>query len=121
MRYIITNKSNYTYLLHYETLKGLIYHEGSQSDKPSESCGVVQRGSVEGSIAHRVFVLVTVSAGQPAQTFKWAGVGTHQNKVHWGNPSAAPPSVCTLSGSGGPIRWTDRHLWENDSIYGEKY
>lgn len=76
----------------------------------------MQRGSVEGSIAHRVFVLVTVSAGQPAQTFKWAGVGTHQNKVHWGNPSAAPPSVCTLSGSGGPTRWTDRHLWENDSI-----
>lgn len=55
MRYIITNKSNYTQLLHNETLKGLIDHKGSQSDKPSESCGVVQRGSVEGSIAHKSF------------------------------------------------------------------
>lgn len=119
---IITNKGNFTSLLHNETLKGLVYQEGSHSGLPSESCGAVQRGSVEGSIAHRdFFVLVPVYAGQPTKPFKWAGARTHQNTVHWGNPSAAPPSACTRSGSGGPIRWTGRHLWEKRQHYSVKH
>lgn len=71
-------------------------------------------GSVEGSVIQSC--LVAVNAAQAAQTFYRADADTHQNKVHWGNPSAARPSVCTLSGSGGPIRWRDHHLWKNKSI-----